>query len=124
MEFNLEEMLNKVLDQLKTVAKTETVMGEPFTLGEFSCIPVIKIAMGFGSAGGGNEDANKKSGKGGGVGAGIGIEPIGFLVSKGNEISMVSVSRSKGLQSIFEKVPDLLEKLMQMKKEKSEKKKS
>jgi len=124
MEFNLEEMLNKVLDQLKTVAKTETVMGEPFTLGEFTCIPVIKIGMGFGSAGGGGEDTNKGSGKGGGVGAGIGIEPIGFLVSKGNEISMVSVSRSKGLQSIFEKVPDLLEKLMQMKKEKNEKKKS
>ena len=124
MEFNLEEMLNKVLDQLKTVAKTETVMGEPFTLGEFTCIPVIKIGMGFGSAGGGGEDTNKKSGKGGGVGAGIGIEPIGFLVSKGNEISMVSVSRSKGLQSIFEKVPDLLEKLMSMKKEKNEKKKS
>lgn len=118
MEFNLEEMLNKVLDQLRSVAKTETVMGEPFKLGEFTCVPVVKIGMGFGSGGGGGESNNSKGGKAGGAGAGIGIEPIGFLVTKGDEISMVSVSRSKGMQSIFEKVPDLVEKLINLKKEK------
>jgi uncharacterized spore protein YtfJ len=41
----------------------------------------------------------------------IGIEPLEFLVSRGDEISMTSISRSTGLQSVFEKVPDLLEKL-------------
>ncbi|MEZ5197847.1 MAG: spore germination protein GerW family protein [Bacteroidales bacterium] len=124
MEINLEETLNKVIDQLQNVARTETVIGEPFKLGEFECVPVIKIGMGFGSAGGGGESEKKGGSKGGGAGAGIGLEPIGFLVSKGSEISMVSVSRSKGMQSIFEKVPDLLEKLMQMKKDKDENKKS
>ena len=123
MELKLEEMLNKVIDQLQTVAKTETVVGESFKLGEFECVPVIKIGMGFGSGGGGSESEKKSGGKGGGAGAGIGLEPIGFLVTKGDEISMVSVSRSKGLQSIFEKVPDLIEKLMQMKKEKEPQKK-
>lgn len=122
MDFNLEEMLNKVLDQLKAVAKTETVMGEPFQLGEFTCVPVIKLGMGFGSGGGGGEDS-KGGGKGGGAGAGIGIEPIGFLVTRGEEISMVSVSRSKGIQSVFEKVPDLMEKLIDMKKGKDKSKK-
>jgi uncharacterized spore protein YtfJ len=122
MEFNLEEMLNKVLEQLTAAAKTETVVGEPFKLGDFTCVPVIKIGMGFGSGAGGAED-DKKGGKGGGAGAGIGMEPMGFLVSKGDEISMISVSRSKGLQSIFEKVPDLVEKLIQIKKDKDDKKK-
>ena len=124
MEFNLEEMLNKVLEQLKSVAKTETVMGEPFKLGEFTCVPVIKIGMGFGSGGGGAEDDNKKSGKGGGAGAGIGLEPIGFLVTKGDEISMISVSRSKGMQSVFEKVPDLIDKFINLKKDKDKETKS
>ena len=123
MELNLEDMLNKVIDQLQMVAKTETVIGESFKLGDFECVPVIKIGMGFGSGGGGGESDKKSGGKGGGAGAGIGLEPIGFLVTKGNEISMVSVSRSKGLQSIFEKVPDLLEKLMQMRKDKEPAKK-
>ena len=124
MEFNLEEMLNKVLEQLKSVAKTETVMGEPFKLGEFTCVPVIKIGMGFGSGGGGGEDSTNKSGKGGGAGAGIGLEPIGFLVTKGDEISMISVSRSKGMQSIFEKVPDLIDKFINLKKDKDKETKS
>lgn len=115
MEYNLEDTLNKVLEQLNSAAKTETVVGEPFKLGEFTCVPVIKIGMGFGSGGGG-EEQEKGGKKGGGAGAGIGIEPIGFLVSRGEEISMISVSRSKGLESIFEKVPDLVEKLMDMKK--------
>lgn len=118
MDFKLEDMLNKVLDQLKTVAKTETVVGEPFMLGEFTCVPVVKIGMGFGSGAAGGSDVDKKGGKGGGSGAGIGLEPIGFLVSRGSEISMVSVNRSKGLDSIFEKVPDLIEKLVTNKKEK------
>ena len=55
MEMKLEEMLNKVIDQLQSVAKTETVIGESFKLGEFECVPVIKIGMGFGSGGGGGE---------------------------------------------------------------------
>ncbi|HPE57142.1 MAG TPA: GerW family sporulation protein [Bacteroidales bacterium] len=117
MEFNLEDMLNKVLEQLSTMAKTETVVGEPFKLGDFTCVPVIKVGMGFGSGGGGAEQ-DTKGGKGGGAGAGIGMEPIGFLVSKGDEISMISVSRSKGVQSIFEKVPDLLDKILEMRKDK------
>jgi uncharacterized spore protein YtfJ len=122
MDFKLEDMLNKVLEQLNSVARTETVIGETFKLGEFTCVPVIKVGMGFGSGGGGSERDNK-GGVGGGAGAGIGLEPIGFLVSKGDEISMISVSRSKGIASIFEKVPDLMEKLIELRKEKGEKEK-
>ncbi|MCD4698684.1 MAG: hypothetical protein K8S16_20835 [Bacteroidales bacterium] len=124
MDFNLEEMLNRVLDQLNSVSKTETVMGEPFKLGEFTCVPVVKIGIGFGSGGGGSEVSSKKITKRGGAGAGLGIEPLGFLVTRGDEISMISVSRSKGMQSIFEKVPDLIEKLINMKKEKDKEDKS
>ena len=124
MDFNLEEMLNRVLDQLNSVAKTETVMGEPFKLGEFTCVPVVKLGIGFGSGGGGSDAAGKKTTKRGGAGAGLGIEPIGFLVTRGDEISMISVSRSKGMQSIFEKVPDLIEKLINLKKDKDTDEKS
>ncbi len=120
MEFNLEEMLNKVVDELRTAAKTETVIGQPFKLGDFECVPVIKISMGFGSGGGAGTISKAGPGKAGAAGAGIGLEPLGFLVSKGDQISMVSVSRSKGLDSVFEKVPDLLEKIIDKKKKKEE----
>ncbi len=115
----MEDVLNKVMEQLNSVAKTKTVIGDPFKLGEFTCVPVIKIGVGFGSGGGGSE-ADSKGKKVGGAGAGIGMEPIGFLVSRGDEISMVSVARSKGLQSVFEKVPDLLESIIRSRKDKKQ----
>ncbi len=121
MEFNLDEMLNKVIDQLRTMSKTETVIGESFKLGEFECVPVVKVSMGFGSGGGSGESSKSNLGQAGAAGAGLGIEPLGFLVSRGDEISMISISRSKGLQSVFEKVPDLLEKLVDVKLKKDSK---
>jgi uncharacterized spore protein YtfJ len=121
MEFNLDEMLNKVIDQLRTMSKSETVIGESFKLGEFDCVPVVKISMGFGSGGGSGESTKTNTGQAGVAGAGLGIEPLGFLVTRGDEISMISISRSTGLQSVFEKVPDLLEKLVDAKMKKDNK---
>ena len=46
-----------------------------------------------------------------GAGAGVGIEPIGFLVTKGDEISFIETGKSHGLSAAFEKVPDLIEKI-------------
>lgn len=125
MDLPVSEMLDKVTDFIKTEAKTETVVGEAFQLGEFSCIPVIRVGMGFGSgAGEGGEAsaANKKGahGEGGGAGGGMGIEPIGFLTSRGDQISFISSQKTSGLSAAFEKVPDLISKYMEMKTEKPE----
>ena len=38
-----------------------------------------------------------------GAGAGVGIEPIGFLVTKENEISFLEAGKSHGLAAAFEK---------------------
>jgi len=114
MDLHFEELLGKITDFIKSEAKTETVVGEQFELGEFKCVPVIKVGMGFGSGGGGGEGGvSNKTGQGQGAGAaaGIGIEPIGFLVSKGDEISFLAAGTTRGLAAAFEKVPDLIEKL-------------
>ena len=54
---------------------------------------------------------------GGAAGGGIGIEPIGFLVAKGDNINFISTKTNKGLAAAFEKVPDLLEKFMEIRQE-------
>lgn len=114
MELKFQELLGQITDFIKSEAKTETVVGKQFELGEFKCVPVIKIGLGFGS--GGAEGGQKKvirgevEGQGGGVGAGVGIEPIGFLVSRGKEISFIPSAHSKGLASVFEKVPEMMDK--------------
>ena len=109
---NFEEVLTKVTDFLKSEAKTETVIGKEFTLGEFTCVPVIRVGIGFGYGGGEGEDDKKSHGAGSGAGAGIGVEPLGFLVARGAEISFVPSRNTKGLAAAFEKMPDVLEKFL------------
>lgn len=120
MAFNFEETVRQLTDFLKTEAKTETVIGQSFQLGEFTCLPVIKFGVGLGYGGGeghgGMEGKGKGEGTGGGAGGGVGVEPIGFLVTRGDQISFIPTRTSKGLSAAFEKVPDLLEKMFDKKK--------
>ncbi|GAA4884283.1 hypothetical protein GCM10023311_03300 [Flaviramulus aquimarinus] len=117
MELHFEELLGKITDFIKSEAKTETVIGEQFELGEFKCVPVIKVGMGFGSGGGEGTEAKGKHGEGMGAGAGVGIEPIGFLVTKEDEISFLQAGKTKGLAAVFEKIPDLIETIAKSRKE-------
>ena len=117
MEMNFEVMLQRLTEFIQKEAKTETVVGESFELGEFTCIPVIRVGMGFGSGGGSGDAPKTGKGEGGGAGAGIGIDPIGFLVTRDDLISFISTHQSKGLASAFEKVPDLIKEVLGKKKE-------
>ncbi len=131
MAINIENLLDKVSDHVKALASTDTVLGEEFTLGEFTCRPVIKIGTGFGSgAGDGDDPKGKGKGGGGGAGAGIGVTPVGFLTTKGDQIYFIPSDKKTPLSSLIDKVPDLVEKVAEMKnkgekkEEKSEEKKA
>ena len=125
MDFNIESLLDKVSDHVKSLASTETVLGEEFTIGEFTCRPVIKVGTGFGSGAGTGKDPKSNKGTGGGAGAGIGITPLGFLTTKGDEIYFIASDKKSALSSLMEQVPDLVEKVAEMKnkEEKKEEKK-
>lgn len=116
MEVNFENLLQRIAEFIEKEAKTETVVGEPFDLGEFKCVPVIRLGLGFGSGGGSGDSVKTGKGTGAGAGGGVGIDPIGFLVSRGDEISFISTQNSR-LAAIFEKVPDLITKLVNKKQE-------
>ncbi len=122
MDLHFEELLGKITDFIKSEAKTDTVMGEPFELGEFKCVPVIKVGMGFGSGGGeGTSDKRKLvKGEGFGGGAGVGIEPIGFLVTKGDNISFLEAGNTHGLAAAFEKMPEVIDKFLERRKREEE----
>jgi len=118
---NLNDMLGKMTEFLKSEARTETIIGQQFKLGEFSCVPVMSIGLGFGGGGGEGKGSNaKKSGDGEGIGAGggagLGMGPVGFLVTKGSEIQFIPTRTSNGLGATFEKIPDILEKFLDKKK--------
>jgi uncharacterized spore protein YtfJ len=115
MSFRFEELLNHVTDFVKNETRTETVVGAQFTLGEYTCVPVLRIGLGLGAGGGGGEQPKAGRGEGGGAGVGMGIEPMGFLVTKGEHISFVSTQHSTGIGAAFEKLPELLQSYLQQK---------
>ncbi len=109
MEMQFNKLLDQVTHFMQDEAKSETVVGKPFKLGEFHCIPVVRLGMGFGTGGAETEAKVTTHGEASGIGAGMGIEPIGFLTSKGDEITFVSTKTNTGLTAAFEKVPQLIE---------------
>lgn len=124
MSFNFEATVKEITDFFKSEAKTETVVGNSFQLGQFTCVPVIKFGLGLGYGGGegkgGEQGKASGEGVGGGAGGGMGVEPIGFLVTHNDQISFIPSKTSRGLSAAFEKVPDLLEKFMEKKMKKEE----
>lgn len=104
----MEELLQKVVDELKEAATTKTVVGEQFQLGEFTCVPVIKLGFGFGGGGDSKGDSKHQPSAGMGVGAGIGISPVAFLVSRGDQISILNVEKDGAFSKLFDKLPDML----------------
>lgn len=121
METNFNVVIERLTEFLHQEAKTETVVGEQFTLGEFTCVPVVRVGMGLGSGGGEGDSSKNGKGQGLGAGVGMGIEPIGFLVTKGSEISFISTHQEKGISKMFDKVPDLIKSLIQKKESVEEK---
>ena len=125
MENNVDSLLDKVSANVREMTKTETVLGDEFQLGAYTCKPVIRIGVGFGSAGGsGDNPKGKGTGAGNGAGAGVGITPVGFLITKDDDIQFVSADKNKGLSALFEKMPDLVEKVMEMKEKKDQQEES
>ena len=110
---NLEEMLGKVTSFIHDEANTTSVVGAEIKLGEYTCVPVIKVGIGFGSGGGEKGDV----GGGGGAGGAIGMQPIGFLVSGNGEIKFIPAAGNTGIEGAINKLPDLISKYMDLKKE-------
>jgi len=120
MNNNLNEILGKLTEFLKSEAKTETVIGAQFQLGEFKCVPVIGVGFGFGAGGGEGNSPKQGQGTGFGGGAGIGMGPLGFLVTRNDQIQFIPTRQSKGLSAAFEKLPDLMDKYFDQKNGKKE----
>ena len=121
MSHDAQGMLETIISRLRNLAQTETIVGDPVELGEVTILPVIKFSVGFGAGGGeGTDGSDKKkgSGMGGGGGGGASVSPVGFLVWDGKDVRFISVSGKSKMDSLFEVVPELMNKFGISKKKK------
>ncbi|MFH0764821.1 MAG: spore germination protein GerW family protein [Calditrichota bacterium] len=112
MSHNPEDILNTLLARLREMANTETIVGEPVTVGDVVILPVIKFSVGFAAGGGEGSIEQTKSGKGagGGGGGGASVSPVGFIVYDGEKVQFLNVAGKGKIETLIETVPDLLKK--------------
>ena len=100
---SVESIAETLLEKLKNIAQTETVIGEPIRSGESTVIPVSRVSVGMGMGG--------HSGKGelASSGGGLRIDPVAFLVMKGDDVSVLPIDKSQSaLSKIVDLTPDLI----------------
>lgn len=99
-------ILNNFLPQLKSFIKSETVFGEPYTLGEVTMIPVNSVKVGFGFGSGDTKGLDSSGG-----GGGVLLTPVAFLVVKDGDVSIHSLSAGT-IENVLDKAPETLDKVI------------
>jgi uncharacterized spore protein YtfJ len=116
---SLSEVIRTALDQMQSIAKTETVIGEPIRAGDITLIPVSRVSIGFAAGGAGKDDTRAT---GAGTGGGITITPVAFIeVSKGRVHVHQITPDDVCLHRILELAPDAIKKISQFFKKSGEK---
>ena len=80
-DFKTEELIEKVVRELGSNARSDTVFGELVQRDGVAVIPVAAARVGVGGGTGVGKDAGRR----GGVGAGMSVSPVGYIeVSDGD----------------------------------------
>lgn len=109
-----QEIFKSLIGELRDLAKTETIVGAPIAMGEYTVIPISRVSLGV-AAGGGTGESNGKdarrggSGEGGGGGGGVRITPVALVAVRGAELSVHRLGVGGSLGRTVERVPDIVE---------------
>ncbi len=106
-----QDILKGLIGELKDIAKTETIVGAPITMGEYIIVPISRVSLGVGAGGGAGEAEAKKgcTGEGGGGGGGIRMNPVALVAVRGSELTVHRLGAGGSLGRTVERMPDVLE---------------
>ncbi len=106
-----QDILKGLIGELKDIAKTETIVGAPITMGEYVIVPISRVSLGVGAGGGVGEAEAKKgcTGEGGGGGGGIRLNPVALVAVRGSELTVHRLGAGGSLGRTVERMPDVLE---------------
>lgn len=128
-EHNIENLMSTTLQKIKELVNGDTIVGTPIhTPDGLMLIPVSHLSMGFASGGSdfGKPKVEGKNNFGGGAGAGAKLEPVAFLVVRGDSVRVLPVGPvpMTTLDRVVDMAPEVVDKvtafLDQRKKDKTE----
>ena len=111
----ISDLMETTMQKVREMIDANTIVGEPITTADgITLIPVSKLTLGL--AGGGSDFAKKQetqNGFGGGIGAGVKIEPVAFVVVRGESIRLLHVAApaESTLDRVIETVPEIIDKI-------------
>lgn len=105
---NLVDVLQAIVGELRQIARSESVVGAPVTIGERTVVPITKLSVGFGAGGAEGARPEKGSGFGGGGGGGAMIEPVAFLVIDKDRVQLLTTHKHGVLEAVLDAAPDLI----------------
>ncbi|MEW5796738.1 MAG: spore germination protein GerW family protein [Candidatus Zixiibacteriota bacterium] len=114
MPNNVVEILQSVVGELKEMARSQSIVAAPITVGDKTVVPVVRMTVGFGAGGGQGEADKKGSGFGGGGGGGVSIEPAAFIIMDKDGISLLPAKKGNW-ESLIEAIPGVASKIMELK---------
>ena len=112
----INDMMATTIQKVRELVDANTIIGEAIVAGDVTIIPVSKLSIGFGTGGGelapkGSLPQGKDYPFSGGGGAGVKINPVAFLVVKGDQVKILPMAEpaESTMDRVVEKIPDLLD---------------
>ena len=124
----INELMSTTMDRIKTMMDANTIIGEPIQVGDVTLIPVSKLSFGFASGGSDFVTKNQKPGMdntfGGGSGASAKLEPVAFLVVRGESVKLIPVAPAPAttVDRVIDTVPEVVDKVTAFSEKQQEKK--
>ena len=113
----INDLLGTTMEKIRTMVDANTIIGQPIQAEGVTLIPVSKLSFGFASGGSDFTTKNQKPAAsntfGGGTGAGAKLEPLAFLVVKGDSVRLLSVAPPPAttVDRVIEMVPEVMDKV-------------
>ena len=106
------------MESIHTMGDADTIIGTPIETGDVTLIPVSRVSAGFGCGGvdlaSKGQKENKEGGMGsGGGGAGVNIDPVAFLVVRGDNVRLLPIlpPATGAVDRAVELLPEVMDKI-------------
>ena len=113
MESNssVSQNIDVLFTKLEKFLKTETVIGEPITVGETTIVPIISVMFGCGTGSGAGGDGKGADGSGTGLGVGARVLPNAVVVIKKDDVKILPITGKNNVVNFAEIVPEIISKI-------------
>lgn len=111
-EKKLEGLVEAAMQNLRSIADGETIVGKPVTVGETTIIPISSVKVGFATGGSDLPTKSSKDQFGGGTGGGIKVDPIAFITITNGDVKLLQMTVNQSKENaLINMVPDALDKI-------------